>query len=52
MSLVAVANDGVNNDPDNYDKFQSNYDLDNDGVFDNDNADVRKGYVCMMVTDA
>ena len=51
MLLVAVADDDVNDDPDDYNEFQSDYDLVNDGLFDNDDVDVEDGYVCMTVTD-
>ena len=40
MLLVAVADDDVDNDPNYYDKFYVNYDLDIDSVFDNDNAGI------------
>ena len=45
-----VANDDVDDDPGDYDEFRSDYDLDNDGVFDNDDAG--EGYCCMTVTDS
>ena len=51
-SLVEVADDGFNNDPDNYNEFQPNYDLDDDSVYDNDNTNNGEGYVCMTVTDS
>ena len=43
MLLVAVTDDDVDDDPDDYDEFRSNYDLDDGGVFDNDDADVGEG---------
>ena len=54
MLLLAVADDDDDEDdnPSDYDEFCSNYNLDNDGVFDNDNTDHGKGYVCITVTDS
>ena len=52
MSLLAVADDDGEDDPGDYDEFCSNYDLDDGGVFDNDDADNGEGYVCMTVTDS
>ena len=53
MQLVAMA-DGMdyanNNDPDKYMNFRSKYDLDNDGVFDNNGAEVGEGFVYMTLT--
>ena len=51
-SFVAVTDDNVNNDPNHYDEFWLDYDFDDDGVFNNDDADIGEGYVCMMVTDS
>ena len=51
MSLLAVADDD-DDDPSDYDKFRSNYDLDDDGLFDNDDTGQGEGYVCMIVTDS
>lgn len=53
MQLMAMANgsdDANNNDPDYYDNFQSKYDLDDDGAFDNDDAEVGESYVYMTLT--
>ena len=52
MLLLVLADDDVNN-LDDYNGFCAGYDLNNDGVFDNDNASNGEGYVCMMtVTDS
>ena len=50
-SLLVVTNDDVD-DPGDYDEFRSDYDLDDDGVFDNDDTGEGEGYCCMMVTDS
>ena len=52
MSLVVMAEDDVNDDPGDYNKFWSDYDLDNDGVFDNDDADIGEVYFCMTLIDS
>ena len=39
MSLLAVTDDDDDNDSGDYDEFRSDYDLNDDGVFDNDNTD-------------
>ena len=52
MSLLAVADDDDEADPGDHNKFCSNYDLDNDGVFDNDNTDNGEGYVCVTAIDS
>ena len=52
MLILALADDDGDNDSSDYDEFCSDYDLDGDGVFDNDNADNGKGYLCMRVTDS
>ena len=52
MLLLALADDDGDNDPGDYNEFRSNYDLDGDGVFDNDDAGNGNGYVCMAVTDS
>ena len=38
MSLLVVADDDDNDDSDDYDEFRSDYDLDDDGVFDNNDT--------------
>ena len=43
MSLFVVADDDIDNDPDDYDEFYANYDLDDDSVFDNDDGNVGEG---------
>ena len=50
MLLLALADDNVNNDSGDYTAFCANYDLDNDGVFDNDDAGNGEEYAYMMVT--
>ena len=50
MSLLAVADDDKDDDPGDYNAFCSNYDFNDDGVFDNDDTDQGEGYVFMMVT--
>ena len=59
MQLVALASDnvenGVNdaaaaNGPDNWIYLQSDYDLDADGVYNNNNTDANNGFVCMTLT--
>ena len=52
MSLLVVADDDEDDDLVDYDEFYSNYDHDNEGVFDNDNTGQGEGYVCMTVTDS
>ena len=52
MLLLAVADDDGDDDPGDYDEFCSDYDLDGEVIFDNDDADNGEGYVCMMVTDS
>ena len=44
--------DDVDDDPSNFDEFRSEYDLDNDGVFDNDEIGEGEGFCCMTVTNA
>ena len=51
MSLLTVADDDDKDDPGDYNKFRSDYDLADDSVFDNDKADNGEGYVCMTVSD-
>ena len=51
-SLLALADDDEDDDPGSYDEFRSNYDLDDDSVFDNDDIDNGEGYVCIAVTDS
>ena len=43
MSLLVVADDDVDDDPDDYDKFCSDYDLDDDSIFDNDDVSEGEG---------
>jgi len=45
MLLLAVADDDYKDDPGDYDKFRSDYDLDDEGVFDNDDIDNGEGCV-------
>ena len=45
MSLQVVADNDDNNDPDDYDEFRSDLDLDDDGVFDNDNTGQGEGSI-------
>ena len=52
MSLLTVADDYDEDDPGDYNEFCPNYDLDDDGVFDNDDTNNGEGYVCMTVTDS
>ena len=52
ISLLAMVNDYVDNDPGDYDEFCANYDLNNDNAFDNDNAGNKESYIYMMVTDS
>ena len=48
-----VEDDGdVNNDPSDFNKFCSDYDLDDDGVFDNDKIGKGEGFCCMTVTNS
>ena len=49
-SLLVVADD--DDDAGDYDEFRSDYDLDYDGVFDNDDAGEGEEYCCMTVTDS
>ena len=51
-SLLEVADDDDNDDPGDYDEFRSDYDLDGNGVLDNDNTGQGKEYCCMTVTDS
>ena len=51
MSLLALADDNGKGDPDDYNEFHSDYDLNGNTVFDNDDAGNEKRYVCMTVTD-
>ena len=50
-SLLVVADDDVDDDPGDYDEFCSDYNLNDDGVFDNGDAREGEGYCCMTVTD-
>ena len=50
--LLAVADDDDKDDPGDYDEFCSDYDLNDDSVFHNNDADNREEYVCMTVTDS
>ena len=52
MSLLAVADDDDEDDPGDYNGFFSDYDLKNNGIFDNDDADNGEGNVCITVTDS
>ena len=52
MSLLAVADDDEDVDPGDYNEFCSDFDLDDDGVFDNEDTGQGEGYVCMTVTDS
>ena len=49
---MAKTDDDGNNDPDDYDNFQSEYDLDDDGIFDNIDTEAVESFVCMTLTDA
>ena len=49
MSLVVMADDDNDNDPDDYNDFRSDYGHDDDGVFDNDDTGVGEGYVCIII---
>ena len=49
-SLLVVADD--DDDPGDYNEFRSDYDLDDNSVFDNDDAGEGEGYCCMTVTDS
>ena len=51
-SMLAMVDDDEEDDPGDYDEFRSDYDLDDDGVFDNDDIDSEEGFVCMAVTDS
>ena len=51
MWSVAMSGDDGNKNPDNYNKFWSDYDLDDECVFDNNDADIGEGYVCMTLTN-
>ena len=46
-----MVDDDVDNNPENYDKLHANYDLTDEGVFDNDNADVGESYVYTTLTN-
>ena len=52
MSLLEVTDHDKDNDPGDYDRFRSNYDLNKNNVIDNDNTSQGEGYVCMTVTDS
>ena len=56
MSLMAVADDDDDEDDDDesgdYDEFCSNCDLDDDGVFDNNDTGQGERYICMTMTDS
>ena len=49
MLLLEVADDDKDDDPGDYNEFCSNYNLDNDSVFDNDDIDQGKGHICMTI---
>ena len=54
MSLVAMADDvhdDDNDDPDDYNNFWSEYDLNGDGIFDNNDIEIGEGFVCMTLTN-
>ena len=51
LVMVLTDDDGKENSGD-YVKFCSNYDLNDNGVFDNDNTDNGEGCVCMTVTNS
>ena len=51
-SLLVVADDDVDDDPGDYNEFHSDYDLDDDGVFDNDDAVEGEEYCCTTVTNS
>ena len=46
--LVVLADDDGKDDLGDYDEFCSNYDLDDNGVFDNDDADIGEGYYILI----
>ena len=50
--MLAMVYDDEEDDPGDYNEFRSDYDLDNEGVFDVDDVDSGEGFVCMAVTDA
>ena len=52
ISLLVVVDDDDNDGPGDYDEFCSDYDLDNNGVFDNNDTGQGEEYVCMTVTDS
>ena len=51
LLAVVVADDYDDADPGDNDGFFFDYDLDNDGVFDNDDTSQGEGYICMTLTD-
>ena len=59
MQLVVLANNNVensiddandNDNPKDWMNFQSEYDIDADGVYGNNNADVGEDFACMTLT--
>ena len=50
--LLEAADDDVDNDPVNFDEFCSDYNLDDDSVFDNDKIGKEEGFCCMTVTNS
>ena len=52
-SLLAMADDDEEDDPGDYDEFRSDYDLDDDGVFDNDDiGSDDERFVCMTLSNS
>ena len=49
---MAMSDDDDNNNPDDFNNFWSEYDLNDDSVFDNDDAYVGEDYVCMTLTNS
>ena len=51
-SHLVVSDDDVDDDPGDFDEFCSDYDLDDDGVFDNNDIHKEEGFCCMTVTNS
>ena len=51
-SHLLAADDDVDDEPSDFDEFRSEYDLDGDGVFDNDDTSEGEGFCCITVTDS
>ena len=50
--MLAMVDDDEEDDPGGYDEFCSDYDLNDDDVFVNDDVDSGDGFMCMAVTDS